>query len=92
VGLSKEELAEVAITAARATVEAMQERERHATERIYGIKVIAAECGVSEDTFARWVAKHGFPLDKDPRGYSVRRWNLERWFEARRRCVSMLKR
>ena len=85
--LSKEELAEVAVTAVRATVEAMQEHERRATERIYGIKAIAAECGVSEVALRKWVTHQAFPLDRDPRGFSVVRSDLQRWFTARRRAV-----
>jgi hypothetical protein len=86
------DLAIIARAVADAAFE-LAERERRAqSERIYGMKTIAAECGVSHDVLTRWVNTHGFPLDKDPRGYSVRRWNMERWFEARRRAVESLKR
>ena len=85
--LDKEDVEEIAKAVARATVEAIAERGKRDNERLYGLKQIADECGVTEVSLKRWVARHGFPLDKDPKGYSVKRWNLERWFEERRRAV-----
>lgn len=89
--MTKEELAELATLAARAAVEATRIERERANERIYGIEAIAAECNVDRHSIRRWVNSRGFPLDKDPRGYSVRRWNLERWFEAHRQAVAALK-
>lgn len=91
--MSEIKTADLAIIA-RAVADAafeLAERERRAqSERIYDVKVIAIECGVNPKTIGQWVKNHGFPLDRDPRGYSVRRWNMERWFEARRHAVDSI--
>jgi hypothetical protein len=89
--LSKDEIAAIAEVAAAATISTMEAARRRADERLYGVEAIAAECGVHDDTLRMWVNKHGFPLDKDPRGYSVRRWMMDRWFEARRVAIDHLK-
>lgn len=89
--MTKDELAEIAMMAARTAVEATRIEREKANERIYGVEAIASECGVDRHSIRRWVNTRGFPLDKDPRGFSVRRWNLERWFEAHRAAVSSLK-
>lgn len=83
--MTDDELRTVAEVAARAAVAALEELER---ERVYGIKVIAAECGVTEVTLRSWVAKRGFPLDKDPAGFSVLRADMRRWLAARRKAVA----
>ena len=71
----------------KAGAEQIERDRRAANERIYDVKQIAAEVGVSTKQIRRWVLQHGFPLDRDPRGFSVRRWNLERWMEAHRVAV-----
>lgn len=75
------------IAGLKAGAEQIERDRKAANERIYDVKQIAAEVGVSVKQIRRWVLNNGFPLDRDPRGFSVRRWNLERWFEAHRVAV-----
>lgn len=85
-------IASIAATAAaKATVETWEARRAKANERIYTIKAIAIEVGLSERQVRDLVSRGKFPLDRDPRGYSVRRWELERWIEARRVAVDTLR-
>lgn len=70
----------------RAMLKVEEERRDKLNDRIYGLQAIAAHCGVTDETVKTWVERHGFPLDKDPKGYSVQRWNMARWFDARRQA------
>ena len=89
--LTSEDVQELARVVSTTTVDAIESHRRRAEERIYGLKTIAIECGVSDDTLRVWVNRKSFPLDRDPRGFSVKRWLLERWFEAHRQAVDKLK-
>jgi len=77
----------IARVGATIATEAIQAERTRARERIYGKKQIAAAAGVSRVQLDEWVKRKGFPMDRDPRGYSVSVWHLERWFEAHRVAV-----
>lgn len=85
--LDATELSAIAEGVARAASSIISDERRRSMERIYHVKVIAIEAGVSVRQLREWVRKQGFPLDHDPRGYSVRRWDMDRWFDARRRAA-----
>lgn len=86
--VSTQELHEIAEKLARSTMERWDERVRQAEQRIYGWEAIAAEIerlrGVrcTTKTVRRWWRARRLPVDRDPLGYSVTRWELERWLRA----------
>lgn len=81
-----------AVAACRALMDSLETQRAKANERIYTLKAIALEIGISERQLRDLIGRGRFPLDKDPRGNSVRRWELERWLEAKRVAVDHMKR
>jgi len=75
------------IAGLKAGAEQIERDRKAANERIYDVKQIALLLKVNTSTLWRWVRLKGFPLDKDPLGHSVRRWQLERWLEANRVAI-----
>ena len=83
--LTVEEAQEIALVASKVALDVWETKRKHANERIRGMKAIAIELGCTDRHLSDLVKEHGFPLDHDPAGgYSVARWELERWMESRR--------
>lgn len=85
--MTREDVELTAITAAKVAMECWEAQRKRANERIYGFKLIAAELDISLDKLRRLVQTKRLPLDRDPRGYSIARWELDRWMETNRRPV-----
>lgn len=87
--MSVSEISALATELARSQMRDWDERVRRADERIYGWKSIAAEVerlkGVpcSTKTVRRWWKGRRMPIDTDPIGISITRWELERWLRSR---------
>lgn len=90
--LDPESVGAIAAAASKAALEILESERKRATERIYGEKAILAELKLSRSTFWRLVKHDMLPVDRDPFGLSIRRWDVERWLESRRRAVEMAKR
>lgn len=85
--LETEDLAAIAKAIGAAAIDALESERRRATERIYGEKAIVAELGISRQQFWKLVKREMLPVDRDPLGLSIRRWDVQRWLEGRRVAV-----
>lgn len=85
--LTAEELAAVVREAMKVALDATTAERKRANERIYDVKQIAIELEVHTSTVWHWVRTKKFPLDKDPKGYSILRWQLDRWMDRNRTHV-----
>lgn len=84
---------EIAHVLAAAVLDLDDKRRRRDNETISGVKNIAEHLGVHANTVARLARKHGLPLNHTPgRGYWVKRWQLDRWLEAKTEAVEMRER
>lgn len=87
--LDAEELAAIAGAVSAAAIKAVEAERKRANERIYGEKAILAELKITRTVFWRLVKRDALPIDKDPFGISIRRWDVERWLEGRRRALQV---
>ncbi|NUP08441.1 MAG: hypothetical protein HOW73_20515 [Polyangiaceae bacterium] len=85
--LTAEDIGIIASAASKAALETIEAERRRANERVYGEKAILAELGISRSKFWRLVRLDRLPVDRDPLGLSIRRWDVNRWLDGRRRAV-----
>jgi hypothetical protein len=90
--LEAEDVGAIATAASKAALEILESERKRANERIYGEKAILAELKISRTVFWRLVKRDDLPVDKDPFGISIRRWDVQRWLEGRRRAIECAKR
>ncbi len=90
--MTPDDIATIAAAASSAAVKALEEERQRQHARVYGEKAIIAELGISRSTFWKLVKREMLPVDRDPFGISIRRWDVQRWLEGRRVALEQARR